>query len=615
MDETLFDPIAQYPSLANAIKANSESYFETLRKEAGVDAKENEKTVGSYYKLLAQIETKKKHRNSLRVWRVFFYIFAGLSFLASILFLIFIFTIPELSWWISIFLLIFFALLGAFFIIAALKILTPKIRNFLDQLNVMQDQANTLLEEAKNQMAPLNERYDWNSQVDIIKKTVPILSLDKNFDRKKQDMFLHRFHYEENNEDYSSVYFAQTGTIRDNPFIIERDYIVSMIDQVYSGATTITWTTTRTNKDGSTERINHEQTLTASVTRPRPVYGYNTYLFYGNDSCPNLSFLRKPTHLDNPTPQVLAKFIKGRKKELKEKAKSSLLKSSSSAFTTLGDEDFDALFGATDRNNEVEFRLLFTPLAEQGMSNLITKSPFGDDFSFSKSGVLNLVRSEHLETSNIYANPAQFANFDLALAKRNFIDYQCHYFKDLYFAIAPVLAIPEYENNKPTGFTYSEEKTNLTDTEEEVLANSFIASTFSHPSSATNTILKSEFIAMAGPFDLTEISAYSYGAKHLSQTFTLKGGDGHYHDVVVPYIEYYPLVEKTNLYLIYLGLSRYEYNHSFLLSPQGEWIRKKALPGASLSFQRGILAFIPKQVFSEDDIKEYLALSTSSVEK
>jgi Ca2+/Na+ antiporter len=611
MDETLFDPLAQYPSLANAIKANSESYFEALRKDAGVDAKENEKIVGNYYKLLAQIEKKKKHRNSLRTWRVFFYIFAGLFFLLSIMFLIFVFTIPSLSWWISIFLLVLFALIGAFLIVAAIKVLTPKIRNFLEQLNVMQDQASTLLEEATNQMAPLNERYDWNSQVEIIRKTVPLLSLDKTFDNKKQDMFLHRFHYDENNQDYSSVYFAQSGTIRDNPFIIERDYIVSMVNQTYTGATTIHWTTTRTNKDGSVEKINHEQTLTASVSRPRPVYGYNTYLFYGNDSCPNLSFLRTPTHLNNPTPQQLSKFVKYRKKELKEKAKESLLKSQQAAFTSLGDEDFDALFGAFDRNNEVEFRVLFTPLAEKGMTNIITKSPFGDDFSFSKSGVLNLVRSEHLETSNIYANPAQFANFDLALAKKNFIDYQCNYFKDLYFAIAPILAIPEYENNKPTGFTYEKAKTNLTDTEEEVLANSYSSPVFSAPASATNTILKSEFLESVGPFDLTEISAHSYGANHLTQTFVMKGQDGRLHDVNVNYIEYFPLLQKTHLYLINLGISRYEYTHSFLASQRGRWIASHALEGQSLSFQRGILAFIPKHDFSLEEAKQYLALPTS----
>lgn len=612
MDETLFDPVAQYANLANAIKANSESYFEELVKLAQVDKDANRKTVLSWKKLLATIAKKNKHRNSLRAWRVFFYIFAGLCFLLSVMFLIFVFVLPDLSWWISIFLLVLFALAGAAFIVMAVKILTPKIRNFLSEIQNLQAQADALYQEAVEQMAPLNERYDWNSHVAIVKKTVPILSMDNFFDPKKQDIFLHRFHYEENNQDFSSVYFVQSGTIRDNPFIIERDNMTSMIDQTYSASITIHWTTTYKDKEGNSHQENHEQTLSASLVRPAPIYYTNTYLFYGNDSCPNLAFLRKATHLNNPTAPELSKFIRGRKKDLKEKAKTSLLKDSKAAFTTLGDEDFDALFGADNRNNEVEFRVLFTPLAEKGMTNLITKSPFGDDFAFSKSGVLNMVRSEHLETADLYANPAKFVNYDVDAAKIIFVNYQCDYFKNLYYAMAPILAIPEYEINKPIGYEYHEEKTNLTDTEEEVMANTFDFGTFNPPGTERGTLLKSEFIKKQGPFDLTEITAHSYGANHLVQSFNRNGGDGKVHVVNVPYLEYFPLTRKVNLCLINLGISRYDYNKKFLPSGAGKWILSKRDSSYPLSFQRGILAFVPTHEFSETEIKEYVSLSSSN---
>ena len=55
----------------------------------------------------------------------------------------------------------------------------------------------------------------------------------------------------------------------------------------------------------------------------------------------------------------------------------------STNFTEMGNAKFDALFGAVDRNNEVEFRVLFTPLAQKNMLDLLTdKNHYGDDFYF-----------------------------------------------------------------------------------------------------------------------------------------------------------------------------------------------------------------------------------------
>lgn len=52
----------------------------------------------------------------------------------------------------------------------------------------------------------------------------------------------------------------------------------------------------------------------------------------------------------------------------------------------MGDAEFDVLWGATDRDHEVEFRLLFTPLAKKQLLDLMKDKEiaYGDNFNFFK---------------------------------------------------------------------------------------------------------------------------------------------------------------------------------------------------------------------------------------
>lgn len=43
----------------------------------------------------------------------------------------------------------------------------------------------------------------------------------------------------------------------------------------------------------------------------------------------------------------------------------------SKSITLLANDEFEVLFRALNRNNEVQFRLLFTPLAQQNMIDLL----------------------------------------------------------------------------------------------------------------------------------------------------------------------------------------------------------------------------------------------------
>ena len=69
----------------------------------------------------------------------------------------------------------------------------------------------------------------------------------------------------------------------------------------------------------------------------------------------------------------------------------------------MGNSEFEVLFGATNRNNEVQFRLLFTPLAQKQLLGLMKDKEiaFGDDFNFIKRNKINIIIPDHLKKNQL----------------------------------------------------------------------------------------------------------------------------------------------------------------------------------------------------------------------
>lgn len=59
----------------------------------------------------------------------------------------------------------------------------------------------------------------------------------------------------------------------------------------------------------------------------------------------------------------LEKYVKRETKKLEQKEEKATKNGEN--FTVMANNEFDALFNGDDRDNEVEFRLLFTPLAQK----------------------------------------------------------------------------------------------------------------------------------------------------------------------------------------------------------------------------------------------------------
>ena len=180
------------------------------------------------------------------------------------------------------------------FIILIVRKINPKIKQNEEIRQTLQEEADKLLKEAWAQMAGLNALYDWNIPQSLVTETVPLIEMDDNFDEERFAYLYENYGFSKNDDSTRSTQFCQSGAILGNPFVVLKDLKQSWTRQLYTGAITIHWTTTVRTKDGS-KTVHHTQVLTASVSKPKPVYNTETYLVYGNDAAPNLTFSRTPS--------------------------------------------------------------------------------------------------------------------------------------------------------------------------------------------------------------------------------------------------------------------------------------------------------------------------------
>ena len=149
-------------------------------------------------------------------------------------------------------------------------------------------------------------------------------------------------------------------------------------------------------------------------------------------------------------------MVKKQTKKLEKKAVHDLMDDDDTTnYTRFGNDEFEALFGGENRNNDVEFNLLFTPLSQKAELALIKSvKPFGDDFFFDKQKKLNYIKSYHSQRFNYDQDARMFFNYDYEKARAKFINYNDNYFTNLYFDLAPLFAIPLYQQHKSLEYIY-----------------------------------------------------------------------------------------------------------------------------------------------------------------
>ena len=555
MDDILLEPLKAYKDVyEKKFDENAKKYFEGLVSQSAMDVPENRKTVAEHKKEMSVLNNLKKRLSKQNILRGFLIFLAVVGF---IMLGVGIYLLVVGNTLVGAILTPIGAVMAIVTIVVTVTVLNSKIKKLKEECENQEKIANEIKTKAWQQMAPLNGLFESNATKKLIEETVPLIQLDDNFNMRRYDYLSGKYGFRDNADNRRSTIGILTGEILGNPFVVDRELVQNMGTETYTGTMVITWTTTYRDKDGHTHTQHHSQTLVAHVTKPKPVYSTQTRLIYGNEAAPDLTFSHSPSHAEQLSDKQLESKVRSGSKKI-EKQQNKQLNNANSNFTGMGNEEFDVLFGALDRDNEVQFRLLFTPLAQRNMLDLMKdkETGFGDDFHFFKSKCLNYISSEHSASWDLNTDYSRYQSYDVDDSYNRFMSFNRHYFKSLFFDLAPLLSIPLYQQHKPHEYIYMDVyPRNYTSYEAEYAVNKLGQNAFSNSLSRTQSILKTNFLKKDGKSDELQVTAYSFTTEERVDFVPTLGGDGHIHNVPVHWLEYIPVTKDSRVKLKELAMT------------------------------------------------------------
>ncbi len=565
-------------------------YFDKLVKETNTDAALNAQHVKEYNNALAKQKAAENEVSKSNGYKALIIFLCVLCFLVGFIFFFIAISNISTRWY---FLLITAALdgVGIYLIVYTCKNLNTQISKKQNALHTAEESTKSKLSECYNDMAVLNRCFDWSMPTAIMKKVTDIIDLDPYFSRERLDYLVKKFGLPSDGEDNESTLEILSGNIQGNPFVLKTTRTAQMGYQRYSGTLTITWQTYSINSEGKTVTHHHTQVLSAYTSHPAPIYSTNTVLIYGNEAAPNLTFTHEPSDINQLRQRERESTIKREMKQIRKKADNAV--QNGSRFTPTSNDAFDVFFGGLDRNNEVEFRLLFTPLAQQNMMSLLQDPlPFGDDFRMIKDHMVNYIISNHSQAFDYSASPNRYQSHNLNESRNAFINYCDEFIENLFFDLAPLLSIPLYQMHKPKEYIYQRDPpSNYSYCEHETIANSMNKNLF-RPHGADPTLpvmIKSKYASKNGKVDDVHVHTYSYRTTEMVDYVSVYGNDGYYHDVPVPWIKYDRVDKDTSFDLAYTGASRKQFNNKL---SENDKFRNLVTNSEGLFLGRGMISLL-----------------------
>ena len=550
--DAIFEPLEYYVNQGKEThKKNVADYFEELVAKSGVDVEGNRATVKKYRDKLAKIDAFKKELRKNKNLRV---ISTIVSVIAVVLLAYFLpGTALKLAVCIPLVVACVFAVISIF------KKTGKRIRELDEMVAKENEEASALRSEAETQMAPLNALFSDHDTFDLIEKTMPQISFDRQFKRENLEDLKNNYDFNGTVGEDSTVLDVVSGTMYKNPFLFEKIRTCQIVQHTYTGTLLITWTTYSRDSKGRRVAHRHTQTLVAHVTKPRPQYSVTTLLNYGCQAAPDLSFTRENKHYEKLSEGGVEREVRSGAKKLRKKSNKAL--KTGKSFTEMANTKFEVLFDATDRDNEQQFRLLFTPLAQREILDLVRSSEgYGDDFDFFKKKKLNVIRSEHSQSRDMSTSASEYYSFDIDESRKCFNNFNNEYFKSLYFDFAPLIAIPVYQEAPSASFEEpSYPDLGYTEYNYETIANKMSARAFAHDRTVTDLILKTALVERTDLSDTVEVTAHSYAGEPRIDYVPVFGGDGRTHMVPVHWTEYIPLTKRTRMEVRNVGLTATEY--------------------------------------------------------
>lgn len=599
MDRMIYEPLKQYPELSEKVAQKAGNIFDNAVKEAAIDVSQNKELSAEIAKSQADLQRERSEYQSARRkrgWMIFLIVF--LAIFAAVLLFVGLGMISGGNAYGAIVAVCFLLPLAG--MIAAIvylkKKINPIVRKEGQDVEVANQKLNKLLAQAKRLLSPLYERLDWGLPQKAISEATGIIQLDQSLDQRKYAYLCEKYGYQPSEGPNDSTVAVLSGSIVGNPFLLVRDFHHRYGPKVYTGTRTIVWTTTSYDSEGNPHVQTHSETLVAHATHDAPFYSYSTYFVYGSPSAPNLRFSRSPTvrmgASEEEVDRYVKKTIKGKKKEITKKLTDG---DPSNDITLLTNDKFEALWNAFDRDNEVEYRFLFTPLAQQNLvAWLMNQNLYGDDFTFKKEHKLNYIISRHDQNAEIIGDPRyleSLGEYDLEKLRQDFVAWCQDAFKTVYGDLGPILSIPAYQQDKPEEMIYGHPfETNVARYEHESIANSFVREVFAPKNTSTEVLLKGDFLQEDGEFDRVHIKAMAYHTTPMVDHVAVMGGDGKLHDVPVPWIQYDRKTRDSVMEVAPAKSTRYDFGN--LEKNQGFQNFLSSVSSRGYLYQRQLFAYV-----------------------
>ena len=273
MNSVIYNPLEEYEKSLKALHLdNTNSFFDNLVKQSGINIDQNHETVKNYINCNDNLRKIRKKLTFFKIIRV--------------LMIITILLIP----------------------VVILKI-TPKIRDLKNQIEKNEQESEIFLKEAEAQMLPLNKLFTCRDALKIIETTIPQLSFEPCFSAKQETDMITNFDFCESDKDQLTTQEVLAGKYNENPFVFENKLIHTMGTETYHGYKTIHWSETYIDANGKRRRRTRTQTLHASVIKPKPFYTNQVVLNYGSQGGPDLSFSRDASLLHLKNDKQIEKYV------------------------------------------------------------------------------------------------------------------------------------------------------------------------------------------------------------------------------------------------------------------------------------------------------------------
>lgn len=530
------NPVSQFQStLRERFRAYLEDFLARAVKSAQIDRRENARLTKEIHHQQAALRRAERGRGWCLFLVVLFIVLGGVG-VGSL----YRFHFPSMG----VLGLVAYALVGGGGIFFKLL---PNLRRLEAQIDVLKETLNRLIHEAVSKLIPFYEKFSWETLPKLIEKTLPEVVFDP---------FLTHQRISEMRETYGfdfadvmqqrSMLYTHSGTFFGYPFIFYHAKRFYWGEETYTGTKYITWTTQERDANGRTRTVFHSQTLVASVTKPCPRFVEEKRFLFMHPATPNLSFSRKPSTFAGKKG-----FFAGmkRRSKLRKLKRFEANLTDESNYTMVANEDFEVLFNVPNRDHEVEFRMLFTPSAQQQMVALLsdTSVGYGDDFTYLKDKCLTMLYPQHLDALDFSTEPRVLPLYDFNDVLKYFRTRYAEFFRSVYFTFAPLYTIPSYQEPALQAAEAEASVPLISNWEMEAMAHWHGEEHYAHPESCTENLLWVTAMQQEGSRATATVTAVGFRGVSRVDVEYVYGRDGRLHAVAVPWIEYFDVRRERTL--------------------------------------------------------------------